>query len=123
MHEEMSMNYMALFILDDPTLLEDVLESWSKGGIRGATIIESTGLYRLTRKLIPMRYLYTGRDASEKENVTLLAILDDEVMAEKCLQLTEAIVGDLNKPNTGIFATWPLSMVKGLSSPDLSKDE
>ena len=117
------MNYMALFILDDPTLLEDVLESWSKGGIRGATIIESTGLYRLTRKLIPMRYLYTGRDASEKENVTLLAILDDEAMAEKCLQLTEAIVGDLNNPNTGIFATWPLSMVKGLSSSDQSKEE
>ena len=117
------MNYMALFILDDPSLLEDVLESWSNGGIRGATIIESTGLYRLTRKLIPMRYLYTGRDSSEKENVTLMAILDDEVMAEKCLQLTESIVGDLDQPNTGIFATWPLSMVKGLSNSEPAKDE
>lgn len=116
------MNYMALFILDDPSLLEDVLKAWSKGGIRGATIMESTGLYRLTRKLIPMRYLYTSREASEKENVTLIAILDDQAMAEKCLQLTESVIGDLNQPNTGIFAAWPLSMVKGLSSHEIEKD-
>ncbi len=117
------MNYMALFILDDPSLLEDVLHAWTKGGIRGATVIESTGLYRLTRKLIPMRYLYTSREASEKENVTLIAIVDDQAMAEKCLQLTESVIGDLSEPNTGIYAAWPLSMVKGLSSHDLAKED
>jgi hypothetical protein len=117
------MNYMALFILDDPSLLEDVLKAWTKGGIRGATIIESTGLYRLTRKLIPMRYLYSSREASEKENVTLMAIVDDQAMAEKCLVLTETIVGDLTQPNTGIFAAWPLSLVKGISSHAIEKDE
>jgi hypothetical protein len=84
--------------------------------------MESTGLYRLTRKLIPMRYLYTSREASEKENVTLIAIVDDQAMAEKCLQLTESVIGDLNQPNTGIFAAWPLSMVKGLSSHEIEKD-
>jgi hypothetical protein len=117
------MNYMALLILDDPSLLEDVLKAWTKGGIRGATIMESTGLYRLTRKLIPMRYLYTSREASEKENVTLIAIVDDQAMAEKCLALTESIIGDLDQPNTGIFAAWPLSLVKGLSSHVIEQDE
>ena len=117
------MNYMALFILDDPSLLEDVLKAWSKGGIRGATIMESTGLYRLTRKVIPMRYLYTGREASEKENITLIAIVDDQTMAEKCLELTESVVGDLSQPNSGIFAAWPLPMVKGLSSHQIEEEE
>jgi hypothetical protein len=117
------MNYMALFILDDPSRLEDVLRAWSKGGIRGATVIESTGLYRLTRKLIPMRYLYSSREASEKENVTLIAIVEDQSMAEQCLALTESVIGDLSQPDTGIFAAWPLSLVKGLSARDLAKDE
>ncbi len=117
------MNYMALFILDDPSLLEDVLKVWATGGIRGATIMESTGLYRLTRKLIPMRYLYTSKEANEKENVTLIAIVDDQAMAEKCLQLTESVVGDLNQPHTGVFAAWPLSLVKGLSSHQIEKGE
>lgn len=117
------MNYMALFILDDPSLLEDVLKAWKDGGIGGATIIESTGLYRLQRKVIPMRYLYTDKTASEKENVTLLAIVDDEAMAVKCLQLTESVVGDLSKPDSGVFAAWPLSLVKGLSSHNVQEEE
>ena len=116
------MHYMALFILDDPSLLEDVLNAWTEGGIRGATVIESTGLYRLTRALIPMRYLYSSREAAEKENVTLIAIVDDQAMAEHCLALTESVIGDLDKPDTGVFAAWPLSMVKGLSAHNLEKD-
>lgn len=116
------MNYMALFILDDPSLLGDVLTAWTKGGIRGATVIESTGLYRLTRKQIPMRYLYNSREASEKENVTLIAIVDNLAMAEHCLALTESVVGDMDQPNTGVFATWPLSMVKGLPGHNMTKD-
>lgn len=117
------MNYMALFILDDPSLLEDVLKAWKDGGIGGATIIESTGLYRLQRKVIPMRYLYSDRTASEKENVTLIAIVDDEAMTQKCLQLTESVVGDLNEPNSGVFAAWPLSLVKGLSAHIVKEEE
>lgn len=116
------MNYMALFILDDPTFLEEVLRAWKEGGIGGATIIESTGLYRMQRKAISMRYLYSDRTASEKENVTLIAIVDDEEMAKKCLQLTETVVGDLSQPNSGIFAAWPLSLVKGLSSHNVQKE-
>jgi hypothetical protein len=117
------MNFMVLFILDDPALLEDLLSAWKEGGILGATIIESTGLYRMTRKSIPMRYLYTSREASEKENVTLLALVDDQTMAEKCLVLTESVVGDLSEPNSGIFTAWPVSMVKGLSSHKIKKEE
>ncbi len=116
------MNYMTLFILDNPSLLDGVLKAWKEGGIGGATIIESTGLYRLQRKTIPMRYLYSDRTASEKENVTLIAIVDDQAMAEKCLQLTEQVVGDLDQPNSGIFAAWPLSLVKGLSSHNVQKE-
>jgi hypothetical protein len=44
-------------------------------------------------------------------------------MAEQCLALTESVIGDLSQPDTGIFAAWPLSLVKGLSSRDLAKDE
>jgi len=117
------MNYMALFILDDPSLLENVLKAWKDGGIGGVTIIESTGLYRLQRKVIPMRYLYSNRTASEKENVTLIAIVDDEAMVEKCLQLTESVVGDLNEPNSGVFAAWPLSLVKGLSAHNVQEED
>jgi hypothetical protein len=38
----------------------------------------------------------------------------DEQKARLCLQATEALVGDLSGPNTGVFAAWPLALVKGL---------
>ncbi len=108
------MEYMVMYILDDPVLMEELIEVWVSGGIRGATIIESTGMYRLQRKLIPMQYLYSNTHTNEKDNITILAVVKDQAMAEKCLALTESLVGDLDQPNTGIFAAWPLSIVKGL---------
>jgi nitrogen regulatory protein P-II 1 len=114
------MAYMVLLILDDPTHLDKVLSALSEGGIGGATIIESTGLYRHQRKLIPMRYLYSSPQADEKDNVTILSIVDDKATAEKYLNLIETIVGDLDTPHTGVFAAWPLDLVKGVSSIDSS---
>lgn len=108
------MKFMVLYILDDPTLMEELVEAWVEGGIRGATIIESMGLHRLQRRLIPTQYLYSNTHAAEKDNLTIIAIVKDQETAEKCLEITESVVGDLDKPNTGIFAAWPLSIVKGL---------
>ena len=112
------MEYITLFILDDPELLDEVLKVWAEGGIKGATIIESTGLYRRQKKWIPMRYLYSGPAAEEKDNVAMFALVDDLEAAHKCLELTESVVGDLNQPHTGVFAAWPVGFVKGLSRPD-----
>lgn len=117
------MEYMTLFILDDPAKLDAVLKALIKGGIHGATIIESTGLFRHQRKSIPMRYLYGSPQADEKENLALFALVNDEETAKKCLKLVESVVGDLNEPNTGIFAAWPLSMTKGLLHRDIPESE
>ncbi|KAF0110427.1 MAG: hypothetical protein FD147_1687 [Chloroflexi bacterium] len=107
--------YIVLFVLDDPSRLDKILTAWTEGGIKGATVIESTGLHRHQRKLIPMRYLYSSPLADEKDNVTIFAIVDDKEASDHCLALIESVVGDLNEPNTGVFAAWPLSYVKGIS--------
>jgi len=111
------MEYIVLLILDDPGRLDEVLSAWSKGGIAGATIVESTGLFRHQRKkmAIPMRYMLPNSHAEEKDNMTIFALVDDKATAEKCLKLAESVVGDLDGPNTGVFAAWPIDIVKGLS--------
>jgi nitrogen regulatory protein P-II 1 len=117
------MAYMALCILDDPEHLDAVLTALAEGGIQGATILESTGLYRHQRKVIPMRYLYSSPQADEKDNITLFALVDDKKTAEKCLALIESVVGDLNEAHTGVFAAWPLAFVKGLSQKQSTENE
>ena len=108
--------YMIMFVLDDMDKLNAVLEAWETAGIRGATIIESTGIHRVRRRLIPMRYAFqsTGEVNVEEGNYTLFVVVETEAVVRVCLRSTEEIVGDLDGPNTGIFAAWPLAVIKGL---------
>lgn len=111
--------HIIFFVLDDPKKLDQILEAWQKVGIRGVTIIESTGIQRRTsqKERIPMRFasfipeLMVG---GEEGNLTLITIVRDERKIERCIQATETIVGDLSEPNTGILSAWPLSHIKGL---------
>ena len=67
------MAYMALFVLDDPDCLDAVLEKLAAGGYRGATILESSGLYRHQKRQIPMRYLYSTAEGEESDNESVVS--------------------------------------------------
>lgn len=107
--------FMIMFVLDDPDLLDRILQAWTEAQVTGCTIIESTGLYRSHIQHVPMRYAYGAETQDEKENITIFAIVEREDIVRGCLDATERIVGNLDGPNTGIFAAWPLTIVKGVS--------
>jgi hypothetical protein len=104
--------YMIFFVLDDPSLLNKILAGWEAAGIGGATIVESSGLHRRTKHL-PMRYSFDS-GMEEEGHLTLFAIVPDEDRVQACLAATEVVTGNLDDPNTGVFAAWPLSSVKGV---------
>lgn len=106
--------FMIMFVLDDIKYEDDILNSWSEIGITGATIIESSGLHRHLKQIVPMRYSFDSCDSEEFGNLTFLVMVDSEKMVNTCLESVEKIVGDLNQPNTGVFAAWPLSTIKGI---------
>lgn len=110
--------YMIMLVLDNPDQLDEVLEAWLNIGIRGATIVESTGIQRLQRKMIPMRYLFQTRGVVEEGHLTLFVIVQDEQMVQECLKATEQVVSDLDEPDTGVFAAWPLAYVRGVLTSD-----
>jgi hypothetical protein len=106
-----------MFVLDNPGKLDTILDAWEKIGIRGVTIIESTGIQRRRkqRKRIPMRFaLEPLMVGGEEGNLTLITIVEGENVVRECMRVTEEIIGDLDQPNTGVMAAWPLSIVKGL---------
>jgi nitrogen regulatory protein PII len=107
--------YMVMFVLDDPGRLDELLAAWTEAGITGATIIESTGVHRRRAQTVHMRFLYqAATKLVEEGHLTLFAIVANEEKVQVCLRATEALVGDLSEPKTGIFAAWPLAVVKGL---------
>ncbi len=106
--------FMVFLVLDNPDQLEAVLQAWEGAGIRGATIVESTGIHRQLKRMIPMRYLFQTGGSEEVGHLTLFAIVETQEQVNACLQATESVTGDLDGPNTGVFAAWPLTTVKGL---------
>jgi len=113
--------YMIMFVLDNPDHLDHLLKNWEAAGIRGATIVESTGIHRRLKKMIPMRYVFQTMENIEENHYTLFAIVESQKIVQACLQATEQLVGDLDEPNTGVFAAWPLAVVKGLPIKENNK--
>ena len=107
--------FMVMFVLDDPSKLNELLIAWMNSGINGATIIESTGMNRQLSPCPPMRYSYGLSSLREAENLSLFVVVKDEEQVKNCLITTEKVVGNLNGPNTGVFTAWPLTLIKGIS--------
>ncbi len=117
--------YMILFVLDDPEQLDAVLDAWNAIGVSGVTIIESTGINRRrgARQVgAPFMAGINRLMSGDQENhFTLLTIVDRVELIEQCTNAAERIMGDLNTPNSGVLAAWPLAYVKGV--PDNSPSE
>lgn len=108
--------FMILCVIDQTDHLKTVLKAWQQNGITGVTILESTGLHRLiTQAHVPMRYVF-GAASPERGNTTLFTIVDSEETIQRCLEVTENVIGDFNEPNTGIFIAWPLGFAKGVNA-------
>lgn len=115
------MSSMVFFVLHDAGLLSDVLCAWKESGVRGITIMPSTGLRRLEesnalRDDIPLIPSLEDLLVDEETlNRTLFSIVENDEMVDKLVKATEAVVGDLDEPNTGILCVFPVSRVYGLN--------
>lgn len=116
--------FLILYVLHDPTRLNDVLTAWNDTGVSGITILPSTGLKRMQefiglREDIPLiPSLEDLMSHEEKLNRTLLTVVKSDEMVDKVLKATEDKIGDLDLPNTGILAVIPLARVYGLNRKD-----
>ncbi len=119
------MSTMVILVLDDVDKLEDVLVAWRKAGSGGVTILESTGAARLlaragARDDMPMfpglRNLLTRQ---EEHHRVLFTTLRSDVDIEAFFDATEAVVGDLERPHTGVIFALPVISARGINRSDL----
>lgn len=112
--------YMLLMVLDDVTRRNEVLAAWIEAGVQGVTILESTGVNRVLPRHTaqPMFAGFSQMFASSRVgHNTLFAVIDSLEIAEAAVRATEAILGDLNKPYTGIIFLLPVVKTWGMPEP------
>ena len=113
------MNYMVLLIIDDLNICPTVLDAWDAAKVPGITILESTGMGRIRedsiRDDIPMMPSLSDVFRSrEHHHRTIFSVVEGEEMVDRLIEITREILGDLNKPDTGVLFVLPVSRVVGL---------
>jgi len=103
-------------ILNEPNLLNKVLENLEENEIYGCTILESKGMANELLRNEEFAFFGMLRKCVKKEhanNITLLIALKDECV-EKAISAIESITGSFSEPDTGILMVLPIELIKGL---------
>ena len=113
------MFHLIVLVLDDPDQCRDVLDAWEAAGAPGVTILDSTGLGRVRRVGIrdDMPLMPSLSDLFRRQqdhHCTLFSVVRDESQVEAIVQATRAVVGALDRPDTGFLFVVPVSQVCGL---------
>jgi len=116
------MSYLVVMIIDNPEQCPGVLEAWRDIGVKGATVLESTGMGRLMKAglrddmpLIPNLSSFLG--LREEPNRTIFSVVEDQATVDQMVARAQEIVGDLDDPHTGILFVLPVLQVHGLKRP------
>ncbi len=114
------MSYLVVVVLHDLDRCQVVLDAWEGAGVRGITILESTGIGRVRqagiRDDLPlMPSLSELFKNIETHNRTLFSVVDDLDFAHTLVEAVQNIVGDLDQPNSGLLFIAPLVEVYGLN--------
>jgi nitrogen regulatory protein PII len=113
------MSYLVVLIVDDPDNCPQILEAWEELGVTGVTILESTGLGRLRRAgmLDDMPLMPSLRDilgSREVPHRTLFSVVDDQDKVDRMVASAQAIIGNLDNPQTGFLFVVPGVQAYGL---------
>lgn len=109
---------LVVYVMTDTKYLEDFLSELNRNGVKGATIINSTGMARTLAKNDDMQFIGSLKmifDKSRKESHVILIALPDEKV-QTVFTCIKKICGDLCGPDTGIAFTVPIDDVVGFKS-------
>jgi len=116
--------YLILLILNDPDRLEDLLIAWEDSGIRGATVMFSTGFGRIRlmsgwRDDMPlMPSLRDFYETPENMNRTIFTTVNNEAEVDAIVAATKSAIGDLEDQGTGLLLVLPVARAYGVNKKE-----
>jgi nitrogen regulatory protein PII len=114
--------HLLVSVLEQTEHLLGILERFTKIGVTGTTIFDSSGMGRVLMK--------SGADLPAKEkakkvliegrssNKTLFAVIKEKETLQEAINVIRSFCGDLNEPGKGILFAFPLEYVEGLKEAD-----
>jgi hypothetical protein len=115
MSEDKTTYKLAVIILDERELLDDLLMGFVDLGVKGATVVDSKGMGQIVRQEIP---IFTGLSSLFPEtsgSVTIVSVMEESFVA-KVFDLANEVVGQLDRPNSAICFSLPIDEFRGLKN-------
>jgi CBS domain-containing protein len=110
------MSNFLLVILNDISVLPDLLEVWREIGVPGTTILKSAGGHASRNWLskVGLGAINKLFETKEVETRTLMAVFEDEDLLAQAMAEAERIVGGFDRPNSGVMLVLPASQAFGV---------
>jgi CBS domain-containing protein len=110
------MSNLLLVILNDISVLPELLEIWREIGVPGTTILESAGGHASRNWLsqVGLGAINNLFEAKEVQTRTLLAVIEDEDLLDRAIAEAERVVGGFDRPNSGVILVLPISQAIGV---------
>lgn len=106
--------HVLFLVLNKKEQVKPVLRALMDSGVSGATIMQSTGMGRTLAEEIPVfGGLRQALNGDTVGNSTIFSVIEDGRVLETAIERITEIVGDLEKPGTGILFTVPVDRVIG----------
>ena len=114
------MYYLVALIVNDPEDCPALLDAWADSGVKGITIINSSGLERIRqtglRDDLPLMPSLSDLFADEEYYHRLMfSVVDGQDQVDRLVEATQKITGDLDKPHSGFLFVVPVAQVYGLN--------
>ncbi len=107
---------LLVLVLNETDNLNEILEGFLDIGIRGATVIDSTGMGRILSPHVPLfgglSHLFSGERPANK---VVFSIIQQDCFLQEAISMVERVVGDFKEPGTGILFTLDVDNVLGLA--------
>ncbi len=111
---------LLFYILNNPELLDEVLEVFLEMGLKGATVVDSVGMGRILAQDVPIfAGLRLFLPSSTPGNKTILTLVPEDIVDELIKEIERVCDAPLDQPGTGIAFTVPVDKVYGLATLDL----
>jgi hypothetical protein len=117
------MPQLIVLVIDDGNKVQEVLQAWMAAGVSGVTLLDSAGLghefaeHGARSDVSFMPSLESLLRVREERSRTLFSVVPDEFDVDGLLRATEALLGSLEAPDTGILFTLPVARAHGLHRP------
>lgn len=106
---------LVVIVLNKTDLLDEILSLFMRYKIKGATVLDSSGMGHLISNQFPMFSMFAElSDERESNSKTILTVVKDEAERKEVLSIAESVCGDLTKPDNAIFFSVPVNFTKGI---------